>query len=98
MAQFDVHEVKAGRYLIDCQADLLSHLESRITIPLEPASERPPAATRLHPHFAVQGRTMVLATHLAGAIPTRSLGRKVSSLIEYEYEIKAALDVLISGI
>ena len=40
---------------------------------------------------------MILATHLAGALPRRSLGQPHVSLATYEYEIKAALDMLISG-
>ncbi|MDO7841563.1 CcdB family protein [Sphingomonas immobilis] len=98
MAQFDVYEVRSGQYLIDCQSDLLSHLESRFTVPLSTASDGRQAIGRFHPHFVVEGITMMMVTELAGAIPARALGRRVGSLIAQEYEIKAALDMLVSGI
>jgi len=97
MAQFDVHRLGDGRYAIDCQSPLLSHLTSRFTVPLEPIEADGRNADRLHPEFEVEGRRVVMATHLAGAIPTRALGKTVTSLAAHEFEIKAALDMLISG-
>ncbi len=41
---------------------------------------------------------MMMITELAGAIPARSIGRRVATLAAQEYEIKTALDMLISGI
>jgi toxin CcdB len=98
MAQFDVYEVRRGQHLIDCQSDLLSHLESRFTAPLSPVADGRKAIGRLHPHFVVEGVAMMMVTELAGAIPARALGRRVVSLVTHEYQIKAALDMLISGI
>lgn len=98
MAQFDVYEVRPGQYLIDCQADLLSHLGSRFTVPLSPISGRRQTIDRFHPHLLVEGVAMMMVTELAGAIPARALGRRIASLVAQEYEIKTALDMLISGI
>ena len=41
---------------------------------------------------------MIMVTELAGAIPAHAMGRRVASFVAHEYEIKAALDMLISGI
>lgn len=98
MAQFDVYEVRPEQYLIDLQSDLLSHLESRFTVPLSPISGGRQAIDRFHPQFTVEGVTMIMVTELAGAIPARALGRRVASLSAHEYEIKTAVDMLISGI
>jgi len=98
MAQFDVHEVRPGQYLIDCQSDLLSNLESRFTVPLIAMDNRRNAIDRFHPLFTIEGTVMMMITELAGAIPARLIGRRVATLAAQEYEIKAALDMLISGI
>lgn len=97
MAQFDVHGVVGQRYAIDCQSPLLSHLASRFTVPLEPVTSESRNVSRFHPEFDIDGRRMVMATHLAGALPARALGPVVTSLEAHEFEIKAALDMLVSG-
>src|SRR6218665_4122556 len=60
MARFDVHPGARGRgYLLDCQADVLSHLETRVVVPLLPATGLP-TASRIHPVFAVAGLSVVM--------------------------------------
>jgi len=98
MAQFDVHRMPGGGYALDCQSDLLSHLSSRFTVPLQPLGDRvPERVDRLHPTFEIEGRRVVMATQLAGAVPTKGPGEKVASLSDHEFTVKAALDMLISG-
>jgi toxin CcdB len=98
MAQFDVHRLSKGRLAIDCQSDLLSHLESRLVVPLVPKSAAPTPARRLNPIFEILGVDHVMLTQFSGAIDRRQLGDVVTSLTDRSFEITDALDVLISGV
>jgi toxin CcdB len=98
MAQFDVHALSKGRLAIDCQSDLLSHLESRLVVPLVPKDAAPTPALRLNPIFGIRGVEHVMLTQFSGAIDRRQLGDVVTSLAERSFEITDALDVLISGV
>ncbi|MBS0502782.1 MAG: CcdB family protein [Proteobacteria bacterium] len=97
MARFDYH--RAGEtYLLDCQANTLGHLSTRVVAPLLPRNQVPSGLSRLHPVLTVEGRQLVLATHLLTALPTRELGMRIGSLAESQDEIMAALDMLLTGI
>ncbi len=98
MARFDVYrrERKPG-YLLDCQADTLDELETRLTVPLVAAVPGMERATRLHPVFQIDGAPFVMVTHLAGAVPTRALGRPLASLADEHSAIMGALDMLLTG-
>lgn len=99
MAKYDVHRLPFGEYVIDCQADLLEGLfRTRFVAPLLPADKVPRQIARLHPAFEVDGVRMVMATHLAAAVPAADLGEPIASLIEHEFAIGIALDMLISGV
>lgn len=97
MARFDVHRGARGKgYLLDCQADLLSHLETRVVIPLLPA-EGVPRATRLNPTFAIGSDQVVMSTQLIFAIPRDRLGNAVASLANDDAVIMNAIDMLTTG-
>jgi toxin CcdB len=96
VAQFDVYRV-AGGYAIDCQSDLLSHLDTRLVVPLNHPDNAPKPADRLNPFFTVEGQSLVMVTQFAGVVSVKSLRDKVLSLTEHEYTIKSALDMLTSG-
>jgi toxin CcdB len=98
MAQFDVHTLSKGRLAIDCQSNLLSHLESRLVVPLVPKAAAPRPARRLNPLFDIGGVEHVMLTQFSGAIDRRQLGDVVTSLADCSFEITDALDVLISGV
>ena len=52
MAKFDVYRQKLGGcHVLDCQADLLSDLNTRLVVPLLPIGEAPKPAIRLNPIF-----------------------------------------------
>jgi toxin CcdB len=99
MAQFDVHR-QPGKHdlLVNCQSNLLAHLETRFVIPLVRHRDGGPAATRLNPFFQIDDVTYVLAANLAATVPVRALGPVIASLDEHHLEIKSALDMLVSGI
>ncbi len=98
MAQFDVHRLESGSFVVDCQSDSLSHLATRVAAPLMRSGDVPAPTTRLHPVFVFEGETFLLATHLLTAMPRRDLGRPVASLDAEHYTIIAALDMVITGI
>lgn len=99
MAKYDVHRLPFGEYVVDCQADLLEGLfRTRFVAPLLSADNVPRQIARLHPMFEVEGVHMVMATHLAAAVPAADLGEPILSLIEHEYAIGIALDLLITGV
>jgi toxin CcdB len=99
MARFDVHPApdRAG-YLLDCQADLLSHLNTRLVVPLRRPAEAPIAAARLNPRFEIKGETFVMVTQFASAVPVRDLAPTILSLDDQHDRIMAALDMLITGV
>ena len=98
MARFDVHEYPSGSgYLIDVQADLLSHLNTRVVVPLLPAATAPKPAKRLNPTFDIDGETFVMATQFLAAVPVGELGRFVVSLDPEFSEITLALDMIFQG-
>lgn len=99
MARFDVYENCFGPgLLLDCQADLLSHLNTRLVAPLLPPEEAPRPALRLNPAFDVGGRRYLMVTQYAGAVELRELGAKVASLADQGREIMMALDFLLTGV
>ena len=95
MAQFDVYRVRGGGMVVDGQSDLLLDLPTRFVIPLRVKDDS--VLGRLTPILRVGDRDYTMVTPLAGAIDVRDIEHTVISLIAYEYEIKGALDMLISG-
>jgi toxin CcdB len=99
MAQFDVHASPSGRgLLLDCQADLLSDLDTRFVAPLLPLDEAPKPAGRLNPLFDVRGKRYVMVTQYVSTLELRELGLRIASLARHHHEIVNALDVLITGV
>ena len=94
MAQFDVHRLVDGGLVVDCQADDLATIGTRFVVPLARPGESAPTTPRLHPHFDVNGETLVLMTEFAAAIRTAELRERVASLAEERFRILGAIDVL----
>ncbi|TVP80534.1 CcdB family protein [Thioalkalivibrio sp.] len=98
MARLDVYANPDGAgLLVDVQADLLSHLNTRLVVPLLPQSIAPMPAKTLNPCFNVAGETVVMITQFMAAVPTAILRDPVTSLRPHRDEITAALDFLIQG-
>ncbi len=99
MARFDVYALKRGGALVvDCQADLLDGLKTRVVVPLIAESEAPKPARRLNPVFVVGGERFVLMTQFLAAVEVRELGEKVGSLESEGEAVLGALDFLITGV
>lgn len=94
MPQFDVYRMRGGALALDCQSDQLAHLSSRLTVPLLQPKEVPQRITHLHPAFDMDGEQLVMATHLAGAVPASALRQPLGSLAQHRLAIQAALDTL----
>jgi toxin CcdB len=98
MAKFDVYQMlDADGYLIDCQADLLSDLSTRLVVPLLPIERAPMPAARLNPIFSIEGSRHVMVTQFAATLPVQDLRQPVTSLREHDFTVGNALDMLISG-
>ncbi len=98
MPRFDVHRLRNGdTYVLDCQADLLSHLQTRFVVPLMPPEQGPKPAARLNPLFTVAGVGLAMYTQYAAAIHISELGPAIASLSDYDMEILAAIDMLTTG-
>lgn len=97
MAKFDLYRSKDGTVLLDCQSDLLDHLNTRLVVPLAFPDDAVQVDRRLNPVLDAHGDEMLMLTHFAAAIPVKQLGARIGSVAEQEWSISAALDVLISG-
>jgi len=96
VAQFDVYRMADG-YALDCQSDIMADYDTCFTVPLRSPDRAPKPAKRLNPSFSVNGNEVIMVTQFAGAVPRKLLPEKVASLVSHEFEIKAALEMLISG-
>lgn len=97
MPQFDVYQGKGKMLLIDCQSDLLDHLDTRFVVPLILAETTPAPMPRLTPIFDLDGQHYVMATQFAASYAKRELGRAMFSLDPERDRILAAIDMLTSG-
>ena len=98
MARFDVYANREGvGYLLDCQANLLSNLNSRFVVPLLPLEEAPQPARRLNPIFEIKGSSYVMVTQFAATVPSRLLKERITSLVDEEIAVGNAIDMLLTG-
>ena len=82
-------------YLVDIQADLFSHLRTRVVIPLLPAEGSPPGARVLNPVFDILDVPHVLLPQALASVPARELRQPVGSLLNQHGTILNALDRLL---
>jgi len=93
MARLDVHPMPGAApvsYVLNVQADLLSHLATRTVVPLKPISD-------LNPIFEIEGKRHVMVTQAIASIPRRELKRTVASLAQDHDRVTRALDTLLVG-
>jgi toxin CcdB len=99
MARFDVYEIRqrSARYVVDVQSDFLSHLATRVVVPLFPARELAGPVAGLNPVIAIEGKELTLFTQLLATLPQTDLKSPIASLAAYRDEITRALDLLFTG-
>ena len=99
MARFSVYGNPEGEgFLLDVQANLLSHLNTRMVVPLLPAASAPTPAQILNPMFEIHGSQYVMATQYMAAVPSKMLKEPVQSAADRTFEITSALDCLFQGV
>jgi toxin CcdB len=99
MARHDVYANPNGSgYLIDVQADLLGNLSTRLVVPMMSVSDSPPVLNRLNPIFDIQSELYVMVTQFLAAVPASILKTPVTSLVQSDAEIMAALDMALTGV
>ncbi len=100
MARFDVyaHPDAAARkntpYLLDVQNNFIDRLDTRVVIPLRPASLYRLKLRDLNPVFDIEGRQMVLDAAALAAFPARELVKHITNLESQRGEIIAAMECL----
>ena len=98
MPRFSVYRnPDADGYLLDVQANILDHLNTRMVVPLLPLPAAPTPAKTLNPVFDIAGTSVVMVTQFMAAIPATLLKSPESSLEFSRNEIIAALDLLFQG-
>ncbi|MER9950797.1 CcdB family protein [Mesorhizobium sp. M0047] len=98
MPRYDVFgDQIEGRYLLDGQSELLDYFKTRAVVPLLPIATVPPPMRKLHPIFEINGRKLVMATHLIATVPASELGESRLNLMKHHDDIVAALDMLFQG-
>jgi len=98
MPRYDVFAGRIeGNYLLDVQSDLLDNFKTRVVVPLLPVATVPPPMRKLHPTFEINGRKLVMATHLIATVPASELGESRLNLTKHPDDIVAALDMLLQG-
>ena len=98
MARFDVFVNPQGEgYLLDVQADLLSHLNTRIVVPLLPKAFAPQPARILNPGFLIGDDAVMMMTQFMAAIPVSILRSPIMNLQQQRDEIVAAVDFVMQG-
>ena len=99
MARHDFYRVDGhAGYLLDCQADTLSGLNTRFVVPLLPIDDAPSRAKRLNPVFEVEGCELMMATQYAASVPVNILKDRRGSLADQHTAIVDAIDMLITGV
>lgn len=101
MAQFDVRGDRKSRLyplLLDVQADLLEHLETRAVVPLAPKRRYPATPIRrLNPVVTFNGVEYVAVFQELAAITASELGAVQGTLGAYRADFIAALDLMFTG-
>ncbi len=98
MARFDVYRIQGvAGYFLDVQADFLSHLDTRVVIPLLSQEDVRFPARRLNPCFRIGDEEVVMMTEFMAAVQKSTLRNIIGNLANHRDEIVAAVDFLMQG-
>jgi toxin CcdB len=99
MARLDVHPMPGADegYVVDVQAERLSHLATCIVVPLLPEESAPRPIATLNPVYEIRGRRHVLLPQGIASIARRALDGAVASLAGEADSIGSALGLLLVG-
>ena len=93
-------QLKPGREKpVFFQNDLLRDLDTRVVVPLSPASAmQGKTLNPLMPILDIEGESYVMLTPQMAGIPKSELGASVTRVDPYRFEIIAAVDFLLTGV
>jgi toxin CcdB len=98
MARFDVYRAPEGDgYLLDVQANLLTHLNTRIVVPLMLSTAAPKPAKGLNPEFMIGHTAVVMIAQFLSAVPISMLKEPVATLDQHHTKIVDAIDLALQG-
>ena len=98
MSQYGVYRNPDGNgYLVDVQADISSHLTTKVVVPLLSLALVPKPASRLNPLFDLNEETYVLMPQFMASVPEKLLKEKLFNVENRRGEIVAAIDLLLQG-
>lgn len=97
MARYDVYRGTESDLLLDMQANTLDDLHTRFVVLLRRCDRAGPPARRLNPVLAIDGTDYVMLTQIVASVPTRELGRPLTTLIAQSDVIGDAIDFLLFG-
>lgn len=98
MARYKVYANPGGRgYLLDVQAEVHTHFNTRMVVPLLPIDSAPQPAKTLNPIFNIADEQHVMVTQFMSAIPLKVLKNAVFTVSDRRDDITAALDLLLQG-
>ena len=105
MAQFDVY-VNTNRnsrkiypFLVDIQHDALSHLSTRLVVPLVDASKKPGMTrAKLTPEIVIDEASFIFMTPQLAAVPAELLQAPFGSLTHSQHLLVDAIDFIVTGI
>jgi toxin CcdB len=98
MARFSVYpDADGGGYLLDVQADIMRHLNTRVVVPLMPLGKAPKPATSLNPLFVIDDIEHSMVTQYMAAVPTSILKRETLNVADRRDDIVNAIDLLLQG-
>lgn len=98
MDRFGVYPTPSGKgFLINVQADAMSHFNTRVVVPLLPIDEAPRPANTLNPLFDIDGKQYSMVTQYMAAVPVKELKNAVFSVSDRHDDIVAAIDLLLQG-
>ena len=99
MSRFAVYLNPEGAgYLLDVQANLLRHLNTRMVVPLLPQAHAPAPAQTLNPTFDIDGTPCVMVTQFMASVPQTMLQTRALSVEHRAHEVLSALDCLFQGV
>lgn len=98
MAQFDVYRADGDALVLQYQSDILSHLRTRVVVPLLTVDGDPPTIRRLNPAFDVAGVRYHLFPQLIATFDMHELGICIATLEQERDVVIAAVAVLLSGV
>ena len=98
MAQFDVYRTPDGQLLLDCQADSLELLATRLVAPLILLDQAPPRRAQVNPVFDLEGALYAMVTQFAATLGRSELRTKVADLTAYRFDIIRAFDMMLTGV